>query len=232
MRSSTPESAYIDRRIAHAQEVYTPRNLAIYDKLVLGLFCSLVWRCPAREMRRLYDTCVGSCHLDIGPGTGYFLDRCHFPTVQPEITLLDLNAECLKVSVKRLARYRPAICQANLMYPLPLPPHHFDSAGMNLVLHTIPGGWEGKGVVFKHVAEVLRPGGMVFGTTVLAEGVPMNRLTRKLLLAQHERANFQNQGDDPEGLRRQLARHFAESHVVTRGTVAIFKATTAQATMA
>lgn len=232
MSSSIPGSAYIDQRIAHAQEVYTRRNLAIYDKLVLGLFCSLVWRCPAREMRRLYDRCVGNRHLDIGPGTGYFVDCCHFPTGQPEITLLDLNAECLETSAKRLARYRPATCRANLIYPLPLPPHHFDSAGMNLVLHTIPGGWEEKGVVFKHVAEVLRPGGILFGTTVLAEGVPMNRLTRKLLLAQHERGNFQNQGDDPEGLRRQLARYFADSRIVTRGTVAIFQATTAQATTA
>jgi ubiquinone/menaquinone biosynthesis C-methylase UbiE len=219
-----PEHIDIDSRIAHAQAVYTRRNLEIYDKLVLGLFCSVVWRCPAREMRRLYDRSVGNRHLDIGPGTGYFVDRCHFPTPQPEITLLDLSSECLKMSAERLARYRPATCQANLMCPLPLPPRHFDSAGMNLVFHTIPGGWEGKGVIFKHVAETLRPGGTLFGTTVLAEGVPMNRLTRKMLLAQYERGNFQNQGDDPDGLRHQLAKYFPEYQVRTRGTVAIFEA--------
>jgi SAM-dependent methyltransferase len=215
----------LDPRIVHAQAVYTRGRLAIYDKLVLGLFCSLVWRCPASEMRRLYDRSVGQRHLDIGPGTGYFVDRCHFPADRPEITLLDLSAECLDMSLSRLARYRPAVCQANLMYPLPLPSQHFDSAAMNLVFHTIPGGWAGKGIILKHVAQTLKPGGILFGTTVLAQGVPMNRLTRHLLAEQHKRGNFQNQGDDPDGLRRELAKYFPQSRVTVRGSTAIFEAT-------
>ena len=47
--------------------------------------------------------------------------------------------------LRRRHRYRPATCQANLMHPLPLPRDHFDSAAMNLVFHTIPGGWEHSG---------------------------------------------------------------------------------------
>ncbi|GAA4612121.1 hypothetical protein GCM10023195_51770 [Actinoallomurus liliacearum] len=225
MTTEPTESAELDPRIVHAQEAYTPRNLQIYDKLVIGLFCSLVWRCPARHMRRLYNASVGNRHLDIGPGTGYFVDHCRFPTPNPEITLLDLNEECLRASSERLARYNPKTCQANLMNPLPLPAGHFDSAAMSLVFHTIPGGWEKKGVILKHVAEVLRPGGTFFGTTVLCEGVPMNRLTAHLMVAQHERGNFQNQGDDQAGLERQLARYFPKYRVLMRGTVALFQAT-------
>lgn len=225
MSSESPWQTSLDPQIADAQAVYTPGTLAIYDVLVLGLFCSLVWRCPAREMRRLYDRCAGQRHLDVGPGTGYFVDHCRFPTAHPEITLLDLNPECLAVSAKRLARYQPATCKANLMYPLPLPSQHFDSAALNLVLHTIPGGWEQKGIVFKHVAETLRPGGVLFGTTVLAEGVPMNRLTRKLLTEQHRRGNFQNHGDDPAGLGRQLRKYFSSYDLRIRGITAIFQAT-------
>ncbi|WP_405358756.1 class I SAM-dependent methyltransferase [Kitasatospora sp. NBC_00085] len=213
----------LDPRIAHAQEVYTKGKLAIYDKWVLGLFCSAVWRCPAHVMRRLYDTEAGRRHLDIGPGTGYFVDRCEFPVPDPEITLLDLSEECLTMSAQRLARYRPRTCQANLMNRLPLPKGHFDSAAMNLVFHTIPGGWDAKGVILGHVAETLRPGGVLFGTTVLAEGVPMNRFTHKLLLEQHRRGNFQNQGDDPQGLERQLAKYFPDYTVRIRGAVAVFK---------
>ena len=179
------DATQLDPRIVRAQAAYTRGTLGIYDKLVLGVFCSLVWRCPPSEMRRLYDSCVGQRHLDIGPGTGYFLDHCRFPNPSPDLTLLDLSAECLEMSASRVARYHPEICQANLMYPLPLPSQHFDSAAMNLVFHTIPGGWENKGIIFKHVAQTLRPGGTLFGTTVLAEGVPMNRLTSKLLVAQH-----------------------------------------------
>ncbi|MQY11613.1 hypothetical protein SRB5_17320 [Streptomyces sp. RB5] len=215
----------LDPRIVHSQAVYTRSKLAIYDKWVLGVFCPLVWRCPPRVMRRLYDEHAGKVHLDIGPGTGYFVDRCRFPTATPRITLLDLSRECLDMSAAVLARYAPETCQANLMHPLPLPAKHFDSAAMNLVFHTIPGGWDGKGIILKHVAETLKPGGTLFGTTVLAEGVPMNRLTRKMVLEQHRRGNFQNQGDDPQGLERQLARYFDDFEVRVHGAVAVFRAT-------
>jgi SAM-dependent methyltransferase len=216
-------AAELDPRIVHAQAVYTRGKLAIYDKWVLGVFCPVVWRCPPSVMRRLYDQEVGRRHLDIGPGTGYFVDKATFPA-NPEITLLDLSRECLDMSARRLARYQPDICQANLMEPLPLPSGHFDSAAMNLVFHTIPGGWDHKGVILKHVAETLRPGGVLFGTSVLAEGVPMNRLTRNMLVEQHKRGNFQNQGDDPAGLERQLKKYFPEATVRIRGAVAVFRA--------
>ncbi|MFC5723495.1 class I SAM-dependent methyltransferase [Streptomyces gamaensis] len=215
----------IDPLIQRAQQAYTPARLAVYDALVLGLFCSLVWRCPRRSMVRLYERAAGAAHLDIGPGTGYFLDRCRFPVPDPRITLLDLSAECLQASARRLARYRPRTCRANLLEPLPLPSGHFDSVAMNLVLHTVPGGWDAKGVVFGEVARVLRPGGTLFGTTVLAEGVRMNALTRRLLAEQHRRGNFQNQGDGPDGLARALREHFPVSRVVVRGSVAVFRAT-------
>jgi SAM-dependent methyltransferase len=219
-----PVTDELDPRIAHAQEVYTRGKLAIYDALVLGVFCSLIWKYSPRQMRRLYDSSVGRRHLDIGPGTGYFLEHCHFPP-NPEITLLDLSQECLDVSARRIANLHPTLSRANLMYPLPLPKKHFDSAAMNLVFHTIPGGWEGKGIIFKHVAETLRPGGTLFGTSVLAEGVPMSRFTRKMISEQHRRGNFQNQGDDPEGLRAQLAKYFPESSVEVHGVTAVFRAT-------
>ncbi|GHF65414.1 methyltransferase [Streptomyces mashuensis] len=225
MRTGTSEPGALDARTRHAQEAYTRRRLAVYDAVVLGLFCSAVWRCPRRRMLRLYERAAGPRHLDVGPGTGYFLDRCRFPVERPEITLLDLSEECLEMSARRLARYAPATCRANLLEPLPLPSGHFDSVGLNLVLHTVPGGWDVKGAVFAEAARVLRPGGTLFGSTVLATGVPMNALTRRLLAEQHRRGNFQNQGDDPEGLRRRLRAVFPDARVVVRGSVALFRAT-------
>ncbi|MFE2225270.1 class I SAM-dependent methyltransferase [Streptomyces kronopolitis] len=208
----------------HAQEAYTRQRLAVYDAVVLGLFCSVVWRCPRGDMLRLYRRATGARHLDIGPGTGYFLDRCRFTGPPPEITLLDLSQECLEMSAHRLARYRPRTCRANLLEPLPLPDGAFDSVGMSLVLHTVPGGWAAKGKSFAEVARVLRPGGTLFGSTVLAEGVRMNALIRRLLVEQHRRGNFQNQGDDPDGLARALGEHFTSHRVVVRGNVALFRA--------
>ncbi|MFE0021557.1 class I SAM-dependent methyltransferase [Amycolatopsis sp. NPDC059021] len=215
----------LDPRIVRAQSVYTKRVLAIYDLLVLGVFCSFVWRCPPRLMRSLYDRSVGEKHLELGPGTGYFVDRCRFPVPRPEITLLDLHEECLRASRERIARYAPESVVANLLEPLPLPGKHYDSAALNLVFHTIPGGWAAKGVVFEHVAACLKPGGVLFGSTVLARQVPMNRVTRYLMREQHRRGNFQNQPDDVDGLREQLAKHFPSFKLAVHGCVAVFEAT-------
>jgi SAM-dependent methyltransferase len=217
----------LDPRITHSLETYDEKTLRIYDTLVLRLFCPLVWGCGIGPMRRLYDRSVGRRHLDVGPGTGYFVDKTRWRVKDPEITLLDLNTECLTVSARRLARFTPETCQANLLDPLPLPPDHFDSVGLNLVLHCIPGGWEEKGIIFEHLAKVVRPGGRIFGTTILAEGVPMNAVTHRALLEQHERGNFQNQGDDPDGLRRQLRRYLPDHQLVIKGTTALFRAVVA-----
>lgn len=225
MHNDDAPSDALDPQIMHAQEVYTKRNLALYDFLVLRVFYPLVWRCPPNVMLRLYDRSVGARHLDLGPGTGYFVDRCRFPVTRPEITLLDLNIECLKMSERRLARYQPKICCANLMQPLPLPRRHYDSVALNLVLHTIPGGWETKGVVFEHIAACLKPGGVLFGSTLLARGIPMNSLTRHLMAEQYRRGICQNDSDDAEGLTEQLQKYFSSFKLVIRGCVALFRIT-------
>lgn len=217
-------STELDPRIVIAQKVYTKRILSVYDPLVLHVFCGLIWGAAPRHMLRLYDRNVSSRHLELGPGTGYFLRRCRFPVPKPEITLVDLSEECLTSSAERLRQYDPATCKANLLEPLPLPSRHFDSVGLNLVMHTIPGGWAVKGAVFKHAAACMRPGGTLFGSTVLAEGVPMGAFTRRAMAEQYRRGNFQNQGDDPDGLKRELYKHFASVNLVIRGCVALFEA--------
>jgi hypothetical protein len=58
------------------QAVYTARTLRAYDAVVVKASNSLVWRCPARRILAQYDSHVSAAHLDVGPGTGYYLDRC------------------------------------------------------------------------------------------------------------------------------------------------------------
>ena len=68
--------------------VYTPARLALYDLFILGVSCSLVWRCPKRHFLDLYDQHVGSPHLEHRARHWLFLDRCRFPIEHPQITLL------------------------------------------------------------------------------------------------------------------------------------------------
>jgi hypothetical protein len=70
------------------QREYTPLFLRIYDPLILGFFTPVVWRCPASRLVEGYRQHVGHRHLDVGPGTGYFLARAGFPDAS-SVTLLD-----------------------------------------------------------------------------------------------------------------------------------------------
>ena len=57
------------------QAGYTPLLLAIYDPWVLGFMARVVWRCPTPLGVELYRHHLGHRHLDVGPGTGYFLAK-------------------------------------------------------------------------------------------------------------------------------------------------------------
>src|SRR5207253_3226886 len=85
--------------------VYSPALLTMYDSMVLGVSSRLAWRCPAAEALKQYDALVTGNHLDVGVGSGYFLDRCRFPTTRPRLSLLDLNVNSLTYTARRLRRY-------------------------------------------------------------------------------------------------------------------------------
>lgn len=76
-----------------AQGEYTPAFLTVYDALVLGLFCRSVWHASAADTVRDYERHVGRRHLEIGPGTGYFLANARLPA-DVEITLADRAPPC------------------------------------------------------------------------------------------------------------------------------------------
>ncbi|KAH8764142.1 hypothetical protein F5883DRAFT_422156 [Diaporthe sp. PMI_573] len=102
--------------------VYSPLFLnLVYDRLVLGLYCSYVWRCPSKILQNLYNTLVGEPQtstkdhassvgsispavgkriLDVGVGTGYFLASTPLPE-STSVTLFDLNPACLEAAVLR-----------------------------------------------------------------------------------------------------------------------------------
>ena len=46
-----------------------------YDPLVLGPIARFVWRCPTSRLLERYRRHIRARHLDVGPGTGYFLER-------------------------------------------------------------------------------------------------------------------------------------------------------------
>ena len=89
------------------QAVYTRRGLRLYDFIVHGLSNRFVWRCPTQGLVAHYNRHVTANHLDVGVGTGYFLERCRFPPGAPRIALLDINRNSLDFAAGRIARHRP-----------------------------------------------------------------------------------------------------------------------------
>ena len=57
------------------QSDYTPLLLRLYDPLVLGPIARYVWRCPSPRLLEHYRQHIREPHLDVGPGTGYFVEQ-------------------------------------------------------------------------------------------------------------------------------------------------------------
>jgi SAM-dependent methyltransferase len=217
-------SGMTDPEVLAGQALYSRSTLAIYDLVVLGLGCRLIWRCPKGHMLRSYHRNVGARHLEVGVGTAFFLDKGRFITPNPKITLLDLNPAVLAFAAKRIARYQPEVVQADVLRTFPVPAGSFDSVGMNFLLHCVPGDWETKGAALAGAAAAVRPDGRVFGSTILATGVPIRASARRVMRACNRWGIFHNTRDDLNGLDSILKRHFARHTLSVRGCVALFEA--------
>jgi hypothetical protein len=209
-------------RVKAAQRLYTKPLLSVYDWLLLGLYCRFIWGCPRKDMLDLYNQHISSNHLDVGVGTGYFLDRCKFPKAEPRLALMDLNPNCLEVAGKRLARYSPEIYRSNVLDPINIKTTGFESIGMMNLLHCLPGDFETKGVVFENLKALLNPGGVVFGSTILYGSVRRNLLATCTLILTNRLGLMTNLEDSADGLKASLAQHFSENSVNVIGCMALF----------
>ncbi|KAG6360145.1 hypothetical protein INS49_011201 [Diaporthe citri] len=105
------------RATAAGTAIYGPLVLGfIYDSLVLGLYCSFVWRCPAVVLEHFYRIMIkGAAQrresnkpgteaqvriLDIGVATGYYMAKTKLPE-NTLVTLFDLNPNCLEYASTR-----------------------------------------------------------------------------------------------------------------------------------
>jgi SAM-dependent methyltransferase len=215
---STPPVADDVRRGA---AVYSPFWLAAYDILVLGLVCPAVWRCPRRDLVDLYRNNIRHDHLDVGVGTGSLIAAAA-PDPDAAITLVDLNQNSLDKAAARLSAFRPATVTANALEPLPFEPGTFDSAAANFLLHCVPGAIADKGIILKHLAATLRPGGRLFGSTVLAQGVPVSPMGRRLMARNNRKGFFHNAKDSLDDLDAVLADITPHYTLNTRGCIALF----------
>ena len=184
------------------QAGYNAAMLAIYDVWVLKFMTKAVWKLPVAQGVERYRRHMGHRHLDVGPGTGYFIEKAD-PSPDTEITLLDPNQTVLRHVAKRLEEWHPITVEADVMKPLPVD-GPFDSAALSFVLHCLRGPEGNKAVAVRNIADVLSLEGVLFGGTVLGLQSNHSKSARAFLRAANKQGGFDNVDDTAEGLRRIL----------------------------
>jgi hypothetical protein len=131
---------------------------------------------------------------------------------------------CLERSATRIQRYHPKTVQANVLDPIELEASEFGSIGLNYLLHCFPGTLKDKAVVFDHVKSHLAPDGIVFGSTLLTEGVKRSPTARALMRIYNSKGIFSNQGDSVRDLERELTARYQHVKLEVVGCAALFTA--------
>ena len=202
--------------------LYTKTKQAAYDWYDFGWSNRFVWRCPTSTLLNYFNRFLSANHLDIGVGSGYYLDHCEFKSSQPRIALVDLDARNLALASKRIQRYQPEAFQRDVLKPLDLDGPAFDSVSLNYLLHCLPGTLEHKAKVFDNVLEYLNPGGVVYGVALLHRGVKRGRLAKQLMAFYNQQHIVTNAKDSLQDLKTALSQRFKHYDLEVEGCVALF----------
>ncbi|MBI1354253.1 MAG: methyltransferase type 12 [Acidobacteria bacterium] len=197
--------------------------LSFYDLLVHKVSNRFAWRCPTDLMIDHYEQHLADPHLDVGVGTGFFLDKARFPVPEPRVTLLDPNRHCLDSAARRIARYQPSKVAADALAPLP-ELGRFGSIGLLYVLHCLPGTMASKAVIFDRLKPLLADGGTLFGATILDDDEDANAVARALMGFYNRKGIFSNREDSQQALELELRRRFERVEISREGCVALFAA--------
>ena len=190
----------------------------------VGVLQSLALALPYSAIARAHEPFVSDNHLDVGVGTGYFVDRCRFPSEATTTRIARLNQNCLRYAAQRVAGYQPTTHQASILAPIAWDAAPFASISLNYVLHCLPGNMAQKTIALDHLLPMLSPGGVLFGSTLLGRDVKLNPPARWLLSHYNRRGIFSNATDDAAGLRTALEQRFTDVAIEVIGCAALFSA--------
>lgn len=211
----------VNSSVEAGQAVYSKNVLSFYDLWVLGFSNTCLWKCPRKLLRDTFRKHVSLNHLDVGVGTGYYLDKC-LSDSERRLALLDLNQNSLDAAATRNSRFSPEVYRANILEPLDLGCAKFDSISINYLLHCLPGTMLEKSVIFGHLSMYLNADGILFGSTILGEGTNTGFLARKLMAVYNEKGIFDNTQDNVADLRTGLCQYFSQVEIQIIGCVAVF----------
>lgn len=212
----------VSNEAAAGASIYSNLLLSIYDIEVLMFELQYIFKCPLHKVMDFFNENVSGIHLDVGVGTGYFLDKCDFPVENPTIHLMDLNPNPLQKTSNRIKRYDPVSHQYNVLEPIRADLPMFGSVSAINFLHCLPGTMLSKEMAVKNLKPFLQEGGVFFGVTVLGQGVDVGKLYKIANAIYNKKSIFCNLNDNISDLEIILDNNFKRYSVQTIGSVAFF----------
>lgn len=208
--------------IARGQESYTPATLRIYGPFVLGFSNSLIWKHPSSDMLETFNERITPCHLDVGVGDGYFLNRQNAVKSFEKLHLFDLSPHSLEYATKVNSRFNPVPMIGDVYSSEDVAKlSTYDSISLQYLIHCVPGLMPQKAEIFANLSQRLNENGILFGATILPD-LPHGFLAKKLMAIYNKKRIFSNEQDTVDGLKQALSKHLEIVSFSTRGCVASF----------
>ncbi len=211
-----------DSEIEAGYAVYNRLLLFFYDAIVIHFSNRFIWRCTKKKQLEHYIQYTSSRHLDVGVGSGYYLKHNHWPE-DSRLALMDANPLCLKWAARAVQRLSPTLYHDDVFKIKSTLDEQFNSISANYLLHCLPGSMYAKSIVLKHLVRMLKPGGVLFGATILADEHFHTPLSRFLMRSYNQKHVFSNRYDTQLALLDILNQHLINVDVQIIGCVALFK---------
>lgn len=205
---------------------YSTFALLIYDYFVLKFMSHFIWRCSTSAVTLPFFRrhIRPSSHLDIGVGTGYFLQHSNLPA-DAQITLCDLNSNCLEKAKVRLERQDLDCLQHDILEPLPRDIGTFDSISLMFLLHCLPPPQSRKGQVLSMLKHHLKADGVLFGCTVLGpQSGNQTWASRRALRRINAKGRMGNLEDREQVFVEVLRKNYAQVETLVVGSMLLFTA--------
>ncbi|MGQ4006502.1 class I SAM-dependent methyltransferase [Francisellaceae bacterium CB300] len=201
------------------QKIYSKTMLKFYNFYVLFFNNNYVWKCKTSNLLQNYEEHLSANHLDIGVGTGYYLDKVRDKI--SKLTLVDLNDNCLD-KVKGMFKNKSVeTIKFDILGTLPKEYHKkFDSISFNYLIHCIPNTSANKSEAFENVARMLTNDGVAFGSTIINDY--KNTLATKTARKFNEKKIFDNTNDTYKTIEKCLESNFNKYSLSQIGSVCIF----------
>lgn len=207
-----------------AQLIFSTMSHRFYDFIVYRFISPYIWQCDTESIVKRYRQNLSNNHMEVGVGTGFLIKRSKPACQQFSLTLMDFNKSCLFKSADYLHEYHPDLQLQNILEPFQQNRKHYDSIGMNYMLHCVPGNFVTKAVVFDHVYNALNHGGVFFGMTLLNKGSHRNTLSKMLMKCLNTFRIFTNQNDNLDDFVTALRQRFNNAEISIQGSAVIWKA--------